>query len=182
MFSKGATVGQVRDTIEHKYGEKIANSSVDRYKTKHLDPQKAMVGGQKAVIGRVTRKIGEKGLTAGVNALLWQSLQEMTVPQLTALKKVLNDGKKVRLMEKKLDLYAEEHEQKMEERRAALAKDDESEVSDPVEDYEKAQRVVEQVKEIFGIGRTPLKPLVLRAGSQPPPPDVPTVRAEPART
>lgn len=179
MFSNRATVGQVRDAIERKYGEPIATSSVSRYKTNVYDPQHKRVGGQKGVIRRVTRKIGDKGLTEGVNSLLWESLQQMTVPQLTALKKVLNDGQKVRLMEEKLALYAKEHEQNMAERRAALAKGDESEVSDPVEDYEKAQRVVAQVKEIFGIGMTAQKPPMLCAAKPEPPADVPTV-ARPA--
>jgi hypothetical protein len=122
--------------------------------------------------------IGEDGLTAGVNALLWQALQSMTVPQLTAFKKVLNDAEKVRLMKKQFALLAEEHRQKMKERGAM----DADQESSPAEDYARAQRVVQQVKEIFGIGMADIEPPgppALPAGEEEPPPEGETAEDEP---
>jgi hypothetical protein len=182
MFRRFATLEKVRELIEGRYHEIIAETAIAFYKKKYWNTHLRMVRERKASILGVAEIIGEDGLTAGVNALLWESLEDMSVPQLTTFKKALNDADKVKLMKKQLAVYMKEHRQKMKEREAASAKADESEISDPVEDYEKAQRVVAQVKEIFGIGMTgaqPPRPPLLRAGKQEPPPDIPTVRREP---
>ena len=105
----------------------------------------------------------------------------MTPVQLVGFKKVLNDSAKVAVIKKRFALFAQEQRQKMKERRATLAKEGEAEISDPVEDYQKAQRVVAQVKEIFGIGRTASKPPVLRVAVSEAPEDAPPA-ARPVRT
>jgi hypothetical protein len=104
----------------------------------------------------ISEIIGEDGLTAGVNALLWQELQGMTATQLMAFKKVLNDGAKVELMKKQFALYAQEHRQKMKER-SAKGRVSSADVDGP-DDYAQAQKVVQQVKEIFGIGMSEIEP------------------------
>jgi hypothetical protein len=151
MFSQFATLDQVREMIELNYHEKIANSTISRYKKKHFNAHLERVREQKNFMRAVAQLVGEDGLTAGVNALLWQGLQTMTMAQLVSFKKVMNDAQKVELMKKQFALYAQEHRLKMKERAAALEADQESS-GDPGEDYAKAQRVVQQVKEIFGIG------------------------------
>jgi sulfur relay (sulfurtransferase) DsrC/TusE family protein len=183
MFEKFATVPQVRRMIERKYHEDVGLTAVRSYKQKHWQVFKDMVREQKAAMTAISEIIGEDGLTAGVNALLWQELQGMTATQLMAFKKVLNDGAKVELMKKQFALYAQEHRQKMKERSAGTkAAKDGWETGDAAEDYAKAQRVVEQVKEIFGIGMTgtqpPSSPL-LTAGKQDPPPGVSPAGGEP---
>jgi len=72
-----------------------------------------------------------------------------------AFKKVLNDGEKVKLMKKQFALYAQEHHQRMKERMKAGQGD-----TEVIEDFEAAQKVVEQVKEIFGIGTKAIAPPV----------------------
>jgi hypothetical protein len=159
MFDKFATLKQVQVKIERTYHEDIALTSIRTYKRKHWKLQKDMVREQKATMKAIAEIIGEDGLTAGVNALLWQALQTMTPPQLITFKKVLSDGEKVELMKEQFALVAEEHRQKMKEPGAGMkAAKDGSEAGDAAEDYAKAQRVVAQVKEIFGIGLTGIEP------------------------
>ena len=152
MFKKFATLEQVQEMIACKYHETIAETAIAFYKKKYWNTHLRMVREQKAFMLGVAEIIGEGGLVAGVNALLWESLQGMTVPQLTAFKKVLCDGEKVRLMKKQFALLAKEHRQKMKERKKASEGGSEDE--DPAESYARAQRVVAQVKEMFGIGMT----------------------------
>ena len=153
MFEKFASIGQVRRMIAHKYQEDVGVTAVSNYKRSHWRVFKDMVREQKAAMVAIAEIIGEDGLTAGVNALLWQELQGMTAQQLMAFKKVLNDGEKVALMKKQFALYAQEHRQKMKERSAAAKGSIEV-----VEDFDAARRMVEQAKEIFGIGIRPLAP------------------------
>jgi sulfur relay (sulfurtransferase) DsrC/TusE family protein len=155
MFEKFATVPQVRRMIERKYHEDVGATAVRSYKQKHWQVFKDMVREQKAAMTAISEIIGEDGLTAGVNALLWQELQGMTATQLMSFKKVLNDGAKVELMKKQFALYAQEHRQKMKERSAAGKGN-----LEVVEDFDKARRMVEQAKEIFGIGKTAIAPPV----------------------
>lgn len=179
MFDKFATRLQVQRMIERNYHESVSLTAIGNYKRNHWQRFKDMVREQKATMVGVSELVGEDGLTAGVNALLWQELQKMTPAQLMSFKKLLYDGEKVALMKKQFALYAQEHRQRMKERIAAT--NEETETVSPAEDYAKAQRVVQQVKEIFGIGMTGAqapKPPLLRGGKQEPPPDVPTVGRE----
>jgi hypothetical protein len=155
MFEKYANLSQVQRMIEKKYHETVCLTAIRTYKQKHWRVWKNMVREQKATMVAIAEIIGEDGLTAGVNALLWESLQEMTTPQLMAFKKVMNDGEKVTLMKKHFALYAQEHRQKMKERSAAGKGNIEV-----VEDFDAARRMVEQAKEIFGIGTTAIAPPV----------------------
>jgi hypothetical protein len=158
MFDKYATVLAVRRMIEHKYHEDAGETAVSTYKKKHWQVRKDAVMERVTAMKAVAQLVGEDGLTAGVNALLWESLQEMTATQLMAFKKVLNDGAKVALMKKQFALYAQEHRQKMKERLAAeKAASVDTEV---IDDFEAAQKVVQQVKEIFGIGTRSFVPPV----------------------
>jgi hypothetical protein len=183
MFDKYASVPQVRRMIEHKYHIDAGATAVSTYKKKHWQVRKDAVMERLTAMKAVAQLVGEDGLTAGVNALLWESLQEMTTPQLMGFKKVMNDGQKVVLMKKHFALYAQEHRQKMKERSTGTkAGKDSWETGDAAEDYAKAQRVVEQVKEIFGIGMTdiePPRPPLLCAGKQDPPPPVLSAGCDP---
>jgi 2-phosphoglycerate kinase len=176
MFSKFATLEQVREMIERKYHETIAESSISNYKKKHWNTHLEMVCERKAAMRGVAEIVGEDGLTAGVNALLWEGLEEMTVPQLMSFKKVLNDGAKVELMKKQFALYAQEHRQKMKERSESM-KAGKGNV-EVVEDFDMARRMVEQAKEIFGIGKSaiaPPLPKLLGPSDELPSPEVPAV-------
>jgi hypothetical protein len=155
MFDKFATALQVHRMIERRYHENVGLTAVRTYKRNHWQVFKDMVREQKAAMVAIAEIIGEDGLTAGVNALLWQELQSMTATQLMAFKKVLNDGEKVALMKKQFALYAQEHRQRMKERSAAAKGNIEV-----VEDFDAARRMVEQAKEIFGIGTTAIAPPV----------------------
>ncbi len=154
MFEKFATVLQVRRMIERKYHQDAGKTAVSTYKKKHWQVHKDAVVERLTAMKAVAQLVGEDGLTAGVNALLWESLQEMTAPQLMAFKKVLNDGQKVELLKKQFALFAQEHRQKMKERSAQAAKGN----IEIVEDFDAARRMVEQAKEIFGIGTTAINP------------------------
>ncbi len=154
MFEKFATALKVHQMIERQYHENVGLTAVRSYKQKHWQVFKDMVREQKAAMVAIAEIIGEDGLTAGVNALLWQELQTMTPTQLMAFKKVLNDGQKVELMKKQFALYAQEHRQRMKERSAQAGKGN----VEVVEDFDAARRMVEQAKEIFGIGRTAMVP------------------------
>ncbi len=149
MFDKYATPLQVHQMIERTYHENVGLTALRSYKKKHWQAFKDMVREQKAAMIAIAEIIGEDGLTAGVNALLWQELQSMSAAQLMAFKKVLNDGEKVALMKKQFALYAQEHRQRMKERSSAGKGKVEV-----VEDFDAARRMVEQAKEIFGIGTT----------------------------
>ncbi len=171
MFEKFATVPQVRRMIERKYHEDVGATAVTKYKHKHWQVFKDMVREQKAAMTAISEIIGEDGLTAGVNALLWQELQGMTATQLMAFKKICNDSAKVALMKKQFALYAQEHRQRMKERSSMQAGKGNIEV---VEDFDAARRMVEQAKEIFGIGTTAIAPPVqklLGAAEESPSPD-----------
>lgn len=152
MFDKFATLQEVQEMIERKYHEKISSTAVHTYKKKHWKVQKDKVREQKTTIKAIVQIVGEDGLDAGVTALLWQALQTMTPPQLIALKRVLNDDKKVELMKQQFALYAQAHRQKMEERSGMKAGKSGAPAEEGVGDFDAAQRVVERVKEIFGIG------------------------------
>jgi len=171
MFEKFAGLRQVQRMIERNYHEEISLTAIRTYKQKHWRLWKDMVREQKAAMTAISEIIGEDGLTAGVNALLWQELQGMTATQLMAFKKICNDSAKVALMRKQFALYAQEHRQKLQERRDSMkAGKDGSEV---VDDFEAAQKVVQQVKEIFGIGTRAIAPPVQKllgpAAGQPSP-------------
>ncbi len=171
MFEKFATVPQVRRMIERKYHEDVGATAVTKYKHKHWQVFKDMVREQKAAMTAISEIIGEDGLTAGVNALLWQELQGMTAAQLMAFKKICNDSAKVALMKKQFALYAQEHRQRMKERSSMQAGKGNIEV---VEDFDAARRMVEQAKEIFGIWTTAIAPPVqklLGAAEESPSPD-----------
>ena len=157
MFRAYASLEEVRLMIERTYHEEIAKSSISRYKKKHWDTHLESVRERKVAMRGVAEIVGEDGLTAGVNALLWESLQEMTATQLMAFKKICNDSAKVALLKKQFALFAQEHRQRMKERSAAGKGNIEV-----VEDFEAAQRMVEQAKEIFGIGTTAFAPPVRR--------------------
>ena len=158
MFDKFATLRQVQETIQRDYHETVCLTAIRTYKQKHWKVWKNMVREQKATMVAIAEIVGEDGLTAGVNALLWQELQTMTPTQLMSFKKICNDSAKVALMKKQFALYAQEHRQKMQERRDSMkAGEDGSEV---VDDFEAAQKVVQQVKEIFGIGTRQIAPPV----------------------
>jgi len=160
MFEKYATVLDVRRMVERKYHEDVGETAVSTYKKKHWQVRMDMISERLTTMKAVSKLVGEDGLSAGVNALLWESLQQMTPTQLMAFKKVLNDGEKVALLKKQFALYAQEHRQKMKERRAAEQEGrvTSDEVDGP-EDYARAQKVVQQVKEIFGIGLGDIDPL-----------------------
>lgn len=155
MFNKFYTVLQVHRMIERQYHENVGTTAVRSYKQNHWQVFKDMVREQKAAMTAIAEIIGEDGLDAGVNALLWQELQSMTPTQLVGFKKVLNDTAKVEVLKKQFALYAQEHRQKMQERRAAEKTD--SDTYGP-SDYVQAQKVVQQVKEIFGIGMGDIDP------------------------
>jgi hypothetical protein len=158
MFDKFATLQEVQEMIERNYHEKVSLVAVNTYKKKHWKVQKDKVQEQKTTIKAIAQIVGEDGLGAGVTALLWQALQTMTPPQLIALKKVLNDDKKVELVKQQFALYAQAHRQKMEERRSMKAGKGRAPAEEGVEDFDAAQKVVERVKEIFGIGTASIEP------------------------
>lgn len=182
MFNKFRTPLQVHQMIEQKYHESVGLTAVRKYKKEHWQVFRNMVREQKADLTAIGEIIGEDGLTTAVNALLWQELQAMTSTQLVSFKKVLNDSAKVGVMKQQFALYAKEHRQKMLDLKAASAHQNEA-APDPVEDYEKAQRVVEQVKEMFGIGMTdtlPPSPRQLAASGNDPSSGAPAQAGEPA--
>lgn len=154
MLSEYASGRAIQEMIERVYHEKISIKAIGKYKNTKWKVYKDKVREQKIFFTAISEIIGENGLTAGVQALLWQALQTMTPPQLINLKKVLNDDTRVELMKKQFALVTQDHRQKMKARRAA-EKAGEGEV---VEDFEAAQRMVEQAKEIFGIGTTAFPP------------------------
>jgi hypothetical protein len=185
MFEKFATLRQVQEMIRHKYHEEVGLTAIRKYKQKHYNAFKEMVRQQKADIKGIAETIGEDGLSLAVNALLWQELQTMKPTELVAFRKVMNDSEKVAVLKKQFALLAKEHRLKMQERRASLKGGVvDAEVVDPAEDYARAQRVVAQVKEIFGIGMTPFephRPPALPAGEEEPPPEGEPAEDEPVK-
>lgn len=175
MFDAHASVVEVQRMIEQKYHEDASKGSVRTYKTRHWDVRQNMILERLMTMKCVAKLVGEDGLGAAVNALLWEAVQGMSVTQLMAFKKVLNDTAKVALLKKQFALYAKEHRQKMKQG-AGENEDD----LDPSESYARAQRVVAQVKEIFGIGMGSPRPALLTAGGQEPPEDGPTAPSEAA--
>ncbi len=145
MFDKYATLQQVREMIEQKYHEKISETAVNTYKTRHWKVQKDRILEQKTAMKAIAELVGEDGLSAGVTALLWEALQTMTPPQLIALKRALDNHEKTELAKKLFALRAEE--------KAGVVT-----VVNAADDYAEAQKVVQQVKEIFGIGMTGIEP------------------------
>ncbi len=171
MLDKYASALKVHSMIARVYHEDISLNAIRNYKIKHWQVFKDMVQEQKAAMTAISEMIGEDGLTAAVNALLWQELQGMTATQLMAFKKICNDSAKVALLKKQFALYAQEHRQKMKERSAQAGKGN----IEVVEDFEAARRMVEQAKEIFGIGTTATAPPVhklLGAVNESPSPEV----------
>lgn len=156
MLDKYASALKVQQMIARVYHEDISLPAVLNYKKKHWQVFKDMVQEQKAAMTAISEMIGEDGLTAGVNALLWQELQGMTAAQLMSFKKICNDSAKVALLKKQFALYAQEHRQKMKERSTQAGKGN----VEVVEDFDAARRMVEQAKEIFGIGTTATPPPV----------------------
>ena len=156
MLDKFASSPQVQEMIAKQFGEKLSTNAVLTYKKKHWKVQKDRVRDQKATMKGVAAIIGEDGLDAAVNALLWQSLQSLTALQLIALKKVVNDDKKVAILKQEFALSAQVHHQKMKE--LTSAEKTANAHTELVDDYDAAQRTVQQVKEIFGIGMTDLEP------------------------
>lgn len=153
MFNRFHTVLQVHQMIERQYHEFVGLTAVRSYKQNHWQVFKDMVREQKAAVQGIAEIIGDDGLSMGVNALLWQELQKLSAPQLIAFRKVLNDSEKVAQLKKQVALQVEEHRQKMKERAAESKDRKETTVHvDPAEDYARAQKVVNRVKEIFGIG------------------------------
>lgn len=176
MFDGFATLQEVQDMIEHKYHEKISSCAVSTYKRKHWKVQKDKVREQKTTLKAIAELIGEDGLDAGVRALLWQALQTMTPPQLIGLKKVLNDDKKVEVMKQQFALHAEEHGHGTGEPRSLSAGEGGALTEEGEGDFDAAQRVVERVKAIFGIGMTGTEPprqKLLSQAEEPPSPEVP---------
>lgn len=159
MFDRYAYLSHVQRMIEEKCHETISLTAISNYKQKQWKRRKDMVEDQITCMRAVLKVIGEDGLGVAANALLWQEMQTMTVTEKINLKKVMNDELKVALLKKQLALAAQEQRLKIEQRRAAIAANEETDESpDPMEDYAKAQRVVRQVKEIFGIGMTAVEP------------------------
>ena len=156
MFDKFTTRLQVVQMIEREYHEDVGMTAISNYKVNHYNVQQSMIREQKAAMKGVSQLVGEDGLTAGVNALLWQELQTMTPTQLMSFKKICNDTAKVTLLKKQFALYAQEHRQKMKER-SMQAEKGKVEI---VDDFDAARRMVEQAKEIFGIGTTAYDPPV----------------------
>jgi hypothetical protein len=176
MLDKYATLQEIQDMIECRYHEKISSCAVSTYKRKHWKVQKDKVREQKTTLKAIAELIGEKGLDAGVTALLWQALQTMTVPQLIGLKKVLNDDKKVEVMRQQFALYAEEHGHKTGEPGSLSGGEGGAPTEEGAGDFDAAQRVVERVKAIFGIGTTETGPpgqKLLGPAEEPGPPEVP---------
>jgi len=167
MFDKYATVLEVRRMLERKYRVVLGVTAIRGYKKNHWKARKDAVSERVTAMKSVSTLVGEEGLTAGVNALLWESLQEMSVPQLMTFKKVLNDGEKVRLVQRQFALHVKEYQQRKKQLRGGA--DEGTETVDPAEDYAKAQRVVAQVKEIFGIGMTSYEPPAPRRAHVPAP-------------
>lgn len=158
LFDLHCNLKQVQRAIEAKFGETVGMTAISSYKKNHYNVKKRMVSDQKASMKGIAEIIGEDGLDVAVNALLWEQLQQLTPQQLVGFKRVLNDTAKVEVMKKQVALQAAEHRQKMKERREAAARAGEEYRPDPAEDYAKAQRVVAQVKEIFGIGMAEYAP------------------------
>ena len=159
MFDNFATLKDVQEMIERDYHEKLSCGAVLTYKTRHYKVQKEKIQEQKTALKAIAKLVGEDGLSAGVMALLWQALQTMTPPQLIALQRALDNHEKTELAKKLFALHAEEHRQKMKERRAAeKAGKVASAVVDGADDYAQAQKVLERVKEIFGIGPASIEP------------------------
>lgn len=164
MFQKFSTMQQVQDKIKRDYDEEVGLTAISTYKHKRFDVFRDMVRRQKADILSVAEIIGEDGLGMAVNALLWQELQGMTPTQLVAFLKVMNDTEKVTVLKKQFALLAQEHREKMKQRKATGEKGC---THDATEEYAKAQRVVAQVKEMFGIGMSagePPQPKLLGSG------------------
>jgi hypothetical protein len=181
MFDRFATLQEVQDMIEQKYHEKISSGAISTYKKKHWKAQKDKVREQKIALKAIAELIGEDGLDAGVRALLWQALQTMTPTQLIGLKKVLNDDKKVDLMKQQFALYAEEHGHKIGEPGSLSGSEGGALTEEGVGDFDAAQRVVERVKAIFGIGMTETEPpgrKLLRPAPEMLSPEVPPVPGE----
>jgi hypothetical protein len=159
MFDDFATLHQVQQMIERDYHETISDKAVRTYKRRHYKVQKDRIQEQKDTMKGIAEIVGEDGLSAGVMALLWQALQTMKPTELIALHRALDNHAKTELAKKQFALFAEEHRQKMKERRAAEeANKVTAEVVDSAADYAEAQRVVQQVKDIFGIGMTAIEP------------------------
>src|SRR5580698_4047045 len=95
MFTQYATLDDVVEMVEREFNEKISRHAVQTYKNMHWKRRLDRVDEQKRMMIRVAAVVGEEGLAAGVNAMIWESLQRMSVAELTNFKKVLNDGEKV---------------------------------------------------------------------------------------
>jgi hypothetical protein len=164
MFDRFGSLPQVQAMIRCKFKEEVPLASLDSYKRTHWQTFKNMVRRQKADIVAIGQIIGEYGLSFAVNALLWQELQTLTPKELIGFRKVLNDTEKVALLHKQFALAAEKHYQAMKERVEASA--GKPVPVDVAEEYDRAQRVVAQVKEMFGIGMTASEPPAPPAESQ----------------
>jgi hypothetical protein len=159
LFDRYAFLSHVQRLIEEKCHQTISLTAIANYKQKQWKRRRDLVEDQITCMRAMNKVIGEDGLSVAANALLWQEMQEMSVTEKINLKKVLNDDQKVELLKKQFALASQELRLKIEERRAAVEAGKESdEPPDPAEEYAKAQRVVQQVKDIFGIGRTGAKP------------------------
>jgi hypothetical protein len=159
MFDKFATLQQVQEMIERKYHEKLSCGAVLTYKTRHWKVQKDRIREQKAAMKAIAQLVGEDGLSAGVMALLWQALQTMTPPQLIALQRALDNHQKTELAKEQFALHAEALRLKMrKDRRGKTSSPDGSPREDGAADFAEAQKVVERIREIFGIGPASIEP------------------------
>jgi len=159
MFDAKSTYTKIRAMLEREYQEKVTYLVLRQYKELIWNVQQNRVEGQKTTMLAFNQLTREHGLSAGVNALLWEALQSMPVPQLISLKKAFNDDDKIQLMKERFALFQEEHRLKMEEREAGLKEAAvDGEIVDGPADYLQAQKVVQQVKEIFGIGMSEIEP------------------------
>lgn len=157
MFDQFATLRDVQEMIERDYHETLSCGAVLTYKTRHWKVQQEKIQEQKTALKAIAKLVGEDGLSAGVMALLWQALQTMTPPQLIALQRALDNHQKTELAKKLFALQAEAHRLKMKERRAA-EKAGKVTAADSADDYAQAQKVLERVKDIFGIGPAEIEP------------------------
>jgi hypothetical protein len=164
-FDQGRTSAEVRQLLQDQLGVSVTKNMVEGFRRKRWTREKNSVALKAETIKAAVEAFGgDAGLDALASAKIWELMDKMTLPQLFAAKQLFV---KIRAQ----DLKEQEFLFKTGQLPAARRSDGQegAEGQEAAADAETA-RVVQRIKEIFGIGSG--------AEQQPASPDVPATASK----
>ncbi len=145
------TCEEIAEELKRKYGEEVSDKTIDNYRQRRFKRSIERIRLQRESYTAFIEAAGEKGLEAGAQARLWESLQAMEPRDLISLQRVLNEAAQIRVDAERVENEKQELALKLKQAEGKLQAVENA--IGGVESAEKAkpEDVVKDLRGIFGM-------------------------------